>query len=119
MRLHRRRQHFALASALLVGAALVMPRMEARQNQAKVLPLETAAGVRVSNLKITPATLDGKKGVQLTSTGVEEVALVEGVEFDNGAIEAELAGTPGPGAGEGARGFVGIAFRDPAGHENV
>ena len=111
MRLDRRRQPFALASALLAGAALVMPRMEARQNQAKVLPLETAAGIRVNNLKITPATLDGKKGVQLTSTGVEEVALIEGVEFDNGVIEAELAGTPGPGAGEGARGFVGIAFR--------
>src|SRR4029450_7202355 len=30
---------------------------------------------------------------------------------DNGVIEAELAGTPGAGDGEGARGFVGIAFR--------
>ena len=113
MTLHRRRRrhHFALASALLAGAALVVPRMEARQSQAKVYPLESAAGLRVSNLKITPATLDGKKGVQLASTGVEEVALIEGVEFDNGVIEAEVAGTPGPGAGEGARGFVGIAFR--------
>ena len=26
-------------------------------------------------------------------------------------IEAEIAGAPAPGAGEGARGFVGIAFR--------
>jgi hypothetical protein len=34
-----------------------------------------------------------------------------GPEFSNGTIEAEVAGTPGPGAAEGARGFVGIAFR--------
>jgi len=34
-----------------------------------------------------------------------------GVEFSNGVIEAEIAGAPVPGVFEGARGFVGIAFR--------
>ena len=33
-----------------------------------------------------------------------------------GAIDVELAGRPGDGAGEGARGFVGIAFRVRADH---
>jgi len=50
MRLHRRRRPFALASALLAGAALVMPRVDARQGQARLLPLETAAGLRVSTI---------------------------------------------------------------------
>jgi hypothetical protein len=32
-------------------------------------------------------------------------------DFQDGTIEVDLAGEPAPGAGEGARGFVGIAFR--------
>src|SRR5258708_12560219 len=45
---------------------------------------------------------------------------MEGPEFSNGVIEAEVAGSPGGEAYPGARGFVGIAFRlqadrDPAG----
>ena len=42
---------------------------------------------------------------------IEPLAVVEGTDFSSGVIEAEIAGTPAPGAGEGARGFVGIAFR--------
>src|SRR5262249_34374578 len=34
-----------------------------------------------------------------------------GTDFQSGVIEAEIAGAPAPGAAEGARGFVGIAFR--------
>ena len=39
------------------------------------------------------------------------MAVIQGIEFSNGVIEAEIAGAPGAAAGEGARGFVGIAFR--------
>ena len=42
---------------------------------------------------------------------VETLAIIEGLEFDNGVIQAEIAGAPGAGAGPGARGFVGLAFR--------
>lgn len=41
----------------------------------------------------------------------DHLALVDGVTFSNGTIEVDLAGEPGGGAGGGARGFVGIAFR--------
>ena len=41
---------------------------------------------------------------------------VEGLDFSNGVIEAEIAGALAPGAGAEARGFVGIAFRV---HENL
>ena len=41
----------------------------------------------------------------------EQLVVIEGLDFANGIIEAEIAGAPAPGAGEGARGFVGIAFR--------
>jgi hypothetical protein len=42
---------------------------------------------------------------------VELLAVIEGTDFSDGVIEAEIAGVPAPGAGEGARGFVGVAFR--------
>ncbi len=42
---------------------------------------------------------------------VEELAPIEGLNFASGIIDVEIAGAPAPGAPEGARGFVGIAFR--------
>jgi hypothetical protein len=41
----------------------------------------------------------------------EHLAIVDGIEFGDGTIEVELAGSPVPGAGGFARGFVGVAFR--------
>jgi hypothetical protein len=43
--------------------------------------------------------------------GVHAMAFLSGTDFGDGTIEADLAGAPRSGAGEGARGFVGIAFR--------
>jgi hypothetical protein len=42
---------------------------------------------------------------------METMAIIPGVEFRDGVIEAEIAGAPGTGADTSARGFVGIAFR--------
>jgi hypothetical protein len=39
------------------------------------------------------------------------MALIEGLQFGDGVIELEMSGDLRPGAAEGARGFVGIAFR--------
>jgi hypothetical protein len=92
-------------------------------------PLETAERLRLHNVTAEPATHLGKKGLRVTRSAeaarrlegmtpeerakafFEELAWIEGLEFSNGVIEAEIAGVPTPGAGEGARGFVGIAFR--------
>jgi hypothetical protein len=79
---------------------------------ARSFPLESAAGLRLHNVTVVPETLDGKKGVRVTGTEAgETLAVLEGLEFGNGVIEAEIAGAVKPGAPEGARGFVGIAFR--------
>jgi hypothetical protein len=75
-------------------------------------PLESAEGLRLHNVTAVPDTLQGRKAVRVTgSAAAENLAVVEGVVFDNGVIEAEIAGAVAPGAPEGARGFVGIAFR--------
>jgi hypothetical protein len=114
--------------ALAAFAALLLPGGGgAASAQARQFPLESAAGLRLHNVTAEPATLDGKQGLRVTISNdaqrrlqqmtpeqqarFEQLVVVEGLEFSNGVIEAEIAGLPAPGAGAGARGFVGIAFR--------
>ena len=79
--------------------------------------LESSNGFVLNNLTATPVVLHGKKGLRLTHGKTTDAPLVEtfatlpDLVFSNGVIEVELAGEPEPGASEGARGFVGIAFR--------
>ena len=93
--------------------------------QTRHYPLVSTAGLRLVNATAEPATLNGKKGLRVTEklpaqtsqspeaqrTTGKALVVVEGTEFTNGVIEAEIAGAPAPGAPETARGFVGIAFR--------
>jgi hypothetical protein len=98
--------------------ALMLPAAAFAQAQ-KSHPLEASTGLQLHNVAAEPATLHGKKGLRLTlapgaataQPDLEQLAALEGLEFSNGVIEAEVAGEPAPGAGQGARGFVGIAFR--------
>lgn len=46
-----------------------------------------------------------------SQTRIEQLARIKDLEFSNGVIELEVAGAPAPDAPEGARGFVGVAFR--------
>jgi hypothetical protein len=92
--------------------------------QRRHFPLESLEGLRLVNAKAEPATLEGKKGLRVIETEEvqssqpgaqrttgESLVVIEGVEFGDGVIEAEIAGVPSPGAPETARGFVGIVFR--------
>jgi hypothetical protein len=72
------------------------------------------------NVKVEPAEYKGRKGWHITpaaQAGERQVALLAGSKFRNGAIEVELSGAPGAAAVEGARGFVGVAFRVQPGAE--
>jgi hypothetical protein len=117
-------KEFALF-AVTASAALTLTTVSSAQ--ARNYPLESTNGLRLHNVTAESVTLDGKKGlrIQISEAAMrrlqsltpeeqarfEELAVIEGTNFDNGVIEAEIAGAPAPGAGEGARGFVGIAFR--------
>jgi hypothetical protein len=95
--------------------------------QARSYALESTSGLRLHNVSAEAVTFQGKKGVRITISEegmrrvqsmpadsqalFEQLAVIEGLDFANGVIEAEISGEPGPGAGGGARGFVGIAFR--------
>ena len=102
----------------LIGAGVALLLRGGASAQApKTYPLDSASGLQLHNVAAEPATLEGKKGLRLTlapaatAADLEQLALLEGVEFSNGVIEAEIAGAPAPNAPPGARGFVGIAFR--------
>jgi hypothetical protein len=119
----RFRHAFRLLSVVTIALLVLAGSVTA---QAKRYPLDSTTGLRLHNVVAEPAVLQGKKGVRIRHSeealrrlekisGDEQarfpqLATIEGVEFSNGVIEAEIAGTPPPGEG-GARGFVGIAFR--------
>jgi hypothetical protein len=120
-------QNRAIGYGVVAVAIAVIMTSDTEARQAKQFPLESAEGLRLNNVAATPAVLDGRKGVRVTISDeaqrklqsmtpgqqaqVEQLAVITGVEFSNGVIEAEIAGAPAPNASEGARGFVGLAFR--------
>src|SRR5215467_10613905 len=112
----------------LLRLALTLPAIgfhAAAHAQARTFTLEDTAGLRMHNVHAQTATHDGKTGVRVVADTIalsrlpamtgradpDMFALVDRVSFSSGTIEAEISGVPAPGAGEGARGFVGIAFR--------
>ncbi len=112
---------------LVLTATLAFVLGGSASAQVKRYPLEGTDGVRLHNVAAEPATLQGKKGLRVTISAeaagrlktmtpeaqlqFERLAPLTGLDFANGIIQAEIAGAPAPDAPEGARGFVGIAFR--------
>jgi hypothetical protein len=119
--LRNERRTFPLAA---IGVLLLATSLPA---QPKRHPLDSAAGLRLHNVVAEPVALNGKRGLRITPSEearrrlqsmtpdeqllFPQLASVDGLEFANGVIEAEIAGAPAPGAGADARGYVGIAFR--------
>ena len=67
------------------------------------------------NVSIAQVTFKGRSAIQLIATpdatNASSYAVVKDSSFKDGTIEVDLAGQPAAGAGAGARGFIGIAFR--------
>jgi hypothetical protein len=104
-------------------AAMMLSVAAGASAQGKSYLLTTTDGLTLIRAKAEPATHQGKQGLRVTVSEealkqakpgdgeLNPLAVIQGLDFANGVIEAEIAGEPAPGAGEGARGFVGIAFR--------
>ena len=81
------------------------------------VPLAAQSADRLvgKNVAIAQTNYKGRSAVQVAakagSANATSYALVKDVSFRDGVIEVDLAGQPGAGAPEGARGFIGIAFR--------
>jgi hypothetical protein len=83
------------------------------------LPLVSAAQTTEQliphRVKLESIEFKGKRAIKVAEDGQvpngEAYAVVTGAPFHNGTIEVEMAGQPAKAAGEGARGFIGVAFR--------
>ncbi len=93
------------------------------------LPLDTMDGLEVLGISekgAVPVKIQsgagsyrGRRAVRLvnddgpvgTVSGGQVLAIVKGSDFEDGTIEAEIAGFPRQGAKPTTRGFVGVAFR--------
>jgi len=77
------------------------------------LPLNTTTGLTAHDVAVSVATHQGRRAVKLLwqpGSGYS-YALLPGETLEDGTVEVDVAGQPATGAGEGARGFVGLAFR--------
>ena len=81
------------------------------------VPLAAQSADRLDgrSVSIAQTTFKGRSAVQLVAApdaaNGASYAVVKDVSFRDGTIEVDLAGQPAAGAGGGARGFIGIAFR--------
>ena len=81
------------------------------------LPSNDAAVVRPRNVTVTAARYGGSDALEVRLSGPylgpdkDTFAFVPDVDFHDGTIEVDVAGSPLPDAPPGARGFVGITFR--------
>ena len=80
-----------------------------------IVSAQTVEQLAPHRVKLEPVEYKGKRAIKVSEDGQvangEAYAVVKGPEFRNGTIEVELAGQPAANAGEGARGFIGVAFR--------
>jgi hypothetical protein len=77
------------------------------------------AGADPVKIQVNVASYRGRRAVRIVNddgpaggaSGGQVLAIVKKSVFKDGAIEADVAGFPRPGAKPGTRGFIGIAFR--------
>jgi hypothetical protein len=81
------------------------------------IPLDAPSEMQSRNVQTEWVTYKGRKALRVADTAQanvrdgERLVILSKTEFQDGVIELELTGEPGANAGEGARGFVGVAFR--------
>jgi len=106
----------ALLGVILV-CALLNGAIFSATPQTQKFPLTSAQGIKLVNVTAESVTYNGRAAVRVTDAapaglGDEgRLAVLSNSDFQDGTIEVDLAGAPLPNAGEGARGFVGLAFR--------
>lgn len=108
-----------MRKASLVVAALTVIAFRLAGQSPRVFPLKSAEGLQLKNVRTEAVSYQGRSAVRVVqlpgATGEDTLAVLAGSDFKDGTIELELAGAPGPGAVEAARGFIGVAFRAPSG----
>ena len=84
---------------------------------ALTLPLNDASQVRARNVTVAAVRYAGSEALEVRLAGsyrgpdTDTFAFVPGLDFHNGTIEVDVAGSTLANALAGARGFIGVVFR--------
>jgi len=100
-----------LAATIAVGS---LAGIAAPAPQQWTFALTSPDGLTPHEVRATAATHMGRAAVRLVPEpgfAGYSYAVVKGPALQDGTIEVDVAGRPGDGAAEGARGFIGVAFR--------
>lgn len=78
--------------------------------------LKSPDGLELVNVEASAVTYQGKQALRLVERGEQgavdpAIAILPGLDFGDGEIEALVAGAPRSDAPQDMRGFVGLAFR--------
>jgi hypothetical protein len=104
------KRSFLLVALLTLGTGFTQVRTT-------TIALDKPNELTPRNVTVEPVTYKGRKALRVTDTAAASVAdgerlvILNKSDFQDGVIEIELAGEPRANAGEGARGFAGVAFR--------
>jgi hypothetical protein len=107
-----KRTHLIFAVLLSTALGTAFPQVAAR-----TIPLDSPGEIQSFNVKAERVAYKGRPALRVTDTEAanvpdgERLVVLTKTQFQDGIIEIDLAGEPGANAGEGARGFVGVAFR--------
>jgi hypothetical protein len=112
---------FSLASLAILAASLsIATSAGLAQQTALMLPLADTSRLTPHNVTVATARYRDSDAVEVRLAGAyrgpdkDTFALIKDIDFHDGTIEVDVAGSLLPTALSGARGFVGIAFRiDP------
>ncbi len=87
------------------------------QGTTKTIALDSLKDQKTVNVKAETGEHKGRKALRVTDDAPatagdgDRLLVLTATDFSDGIIELELSGQVMPNAGEGARGFVGVAFR--------
>jgi 3-keto-disaccharide hydrolase len=101
----------------LICLSIIAGASSLQELHAQTISLDSPEQLKLVNVKTETITFKGRKALRVVDaaapgTGDEgRLVILSKTDFQDGIIEVDLTGEPGPNAGEGARGFVGIAFR--------
>ena len=99
----------------VVPSAMTVTRAALSVLLAVPLAAQRADRLEGRNVSIAQTNYKGRSAIQVIAApeapNAASYAVVKDVSFRDGTIEVDLAGQPAAGAGSGARGFIGIAFR--------
>ncbi|HKX29438.1 MAG TPA: hypothetical protein VJ302_17235 [Blastocatellia bacterium] len=118
--LNRRPRTPALIPLLAVLVCWLGAASGLTQVKSRTIQLESLDELKSRNVKTEVVTYRGRRALRVTDIPSAEVrdgerlVILNKTEFQDGTIEIDVAGEPGPNTGEGARGFVGLAFRAAA-----